>query len=212
MLWLAIAGLFIGIYLLGAIPTGYIIPKLTRGIDIREHGSGNTGATNVFRVLGKTAGFSVLTIDVLKGASAILLARFVASQLAISADIHPWILISAGLLAILGHSKSIWLGFTGGKSAATGLGILLTLAWPVGLGTMAVFSLVLTVSRFVSVSSMTAAIAAPLLMLITQQPLPFSLLALAGGSYVIVRHRSNINRLSNGTEPKIGSRASRLSS
>ncbi|NEP18417.1 MAG: glycerol-3-phosphate 1-O-acyltransferase PlsY [Leptolyngbya sp. SIO4C1] len=202
MFWLIVGGIWMTAYLLGSIPTGYIIAKLLRGIDIREHGSGNTGATNVFRVVGKTAGSLVLLIDILKGASAVLIAQQVAQVATLSGS--AWLMTGSGLLAILGHSKSVWLGFSGGKSAATGLGILLALAWPVGLATATVFAIILAGSRFVSLSSIAAAIAAPLLMLLTSQPLPFTLLAAAGGIYVIIRHRSNINRLLSGTEPKIG--------
>ncbi|MEM9903855.1 MAG: glycerol-3-phosphate 1-O-acyltransferase PlsY [Cyanobacteria bacterium P01_D01_bin.44] len=208
MFWLSTGGILLVAYLLGAIPTGFIVAKVLQGIDIRDHGSGNTGATNVFRVVGKPAGLSVLLIDVLKGAGAVLLAQLLALRLAIPPANQAWLMVFAALLAILGHSKSVWIGFSGGKSAATGLGVLLALAWPVGLGTAVVFGLVLALSRFVSLSSMTAAIAAPLMMLLTHQPLPFSLMALAGGIYVIIRHRSNVNRLRNGTEPKIGSSAS----
>ena len=116
-------------YLLGSIPTGYLVAKLLKGIDIREHGSGNTGATNVLRVVGKPAGISVLIIDLLKGVAAIMGTRWLypLSQSNPSASTLAWLVTLSGLLAILGHSRSIWLGFTGGKSAATGLGVILAL-------------------------------------------------------------------------------------
>ncbi|MEM7794880.1 MAG: glycerol-3-phosphate 1-O-acyltransferase PlsY [Cyanobacteria bacterium P01_C01_bin.118] len=205
MVWLIAAGLLVLAYLLGSLPTGFAIAKLVQGIDIREHGSGNTGATNVFRVVGKQAGIMVLLIDLLKGLFAVLLARFVMSQLGDEYLIlSTWVETLAGLLAILGHSRSIWLNFTGGKSAATGLGVILALAWPVGVGTAAVFGVVFALSRTVSLGSISAATAAPALMFLTRQPLPFALLVLLGGIYVIVRHRSNISRLLAGTEPKLG--------
>ena len=196
-----LAGL-LAAYLLGSIPTGFLLAKAIAGIDIREHGSGNTGATNVFRVVGKGAGIAALTVDLLKGVSAVLLLRWLITQFDVAADWQSWFLVAAGLLAVIGHSKSVWLGFSGGKSAATGLGVLLALAWPVGLGVAAVFGLVLTISRTVSVGSIAAAIAAMIFMGITGQPLAYLLVAIAGGLYVVLRHRSNISRLIAGTEPK----------
>ncbi len=204
MVWWIAGGLLVLAYLLGSLPTGYVIAKLVQGIDIREHGSGNTGATNVFRVVGKQAGITVLVIDLLKGLIAVLIARLVMSQLDDGLTLSTWVQTLAGLLAIVGHSRSVWLNFTGGKSAATGLGVILALAWPVGLGTAAVFGLVFGLSRMVSLGSISAATAAPILMFLTGQPLPFILLVLLGGIYVIIRHRSNISRLLAGTEPKLG--------
>ena len=205
MIWWIAGSLLVLAYLLGSLPTGFAIAKLVQGIDIREHGSGNTGATNVFRVVGKKAGITVLIIDLIKGLAAVLIARTVMATLGDSPDISTWVQTLAALLAILGHSCSVWLKFTGGKSAATGLGVLLALAWPVGLGTAVVFGCVFGLSRTVSLGSISAAIAAPILMLLTGQPLPFIALATLGGIYVIVRHRSNISRLLAGTEPKLGS-------
>ncbi|MEO0868511.1 MAG: glycerol-3-phosphate 1-O-acyltransferase PlsY [Cyanobacteria bacterium J06642_11] len=208
MVWWIAGGLLVLAYLLGSLPTGFVIAKLFKDIDIREHGSGNTGATNVFRVVGKQAGITVLVIDLLKGLVAVLAARWVmayASQsLGMPTEFSIWTQTLAALLAILGHSRSIWLNFTGGKSAATGLGVLLALAWPTGLGTALVFAVVFAGSRTVSLGSISAATAAPLLMFVTKQPLPFSVLALLGGVYVVIRHRSNISRLLAGTEPKLG--------
>ena len=207
MVWWITGGLLILAYLLGSLPTGFAIAKLFKGIDIRDHGSGNTGATNVFRVVGKQAGITVLVIDLLKGLIAVVIARWVSTSLDATANLSIWIQTLAALLAILGHSRSVWLNFTGGKSAATGLGVLLALAWPVGLGTAAVFGLVFGISRTVSLGSISAATAAPLLMFFTGQPVVFVILALLGGLYVIVRHRSNISRLLSGTEPKLGNTA-----
>ena len=196
-----LAGL-LAAYLLGAIPTGFLLAKAIAGIDIREHGSGNTGATNVFRVVGKGAGILALTVDLLKGVLAVVLLRWLTTQFDVAADWQSWVLVTAGLLAVVGHSKSVWLGFSGGKSAATGLGVLLTLAWPVGLSVAVVFGIVLAISRTVSVGSIAAAIAAMILMGATGQPWAYLLVTVAGGLYVVLRHRSNISRLMAGTEPK----------
>lgn len=192
-------------YLLGSIPTGFVLGKALRGIDIREHGSGNTGATNVFRVIGKGAGITALLIDLVKGVCAVLLMRLLVSlflDAVVSERAIAWLLVSAALLALLGHSKSVWIGFKGGKSAATGLGVLLALIWPVGLSVAAVFGTALAMSRTVSVGSIAAALSAAVFMLALHQPAPYVLLAGAGGLYVVLRHRSNISRLLTGTEPK----------
>ncbi|MEO1619465.1 MAG: glycerol-3-phosphate 1-O-acyltransferase PlsY [Cyanobacteria bacterium J06632_3] len=189
-------------YLLGSIPTGYLLGKALKDIDIREHGSGNTGATNVFRLLGKGAGITALAIDLCKGIVAVLLMQLLQSKIPSEISGAAWFLMLAALLAVLGHSKSVWLGFTGGKSAATGLGVLLSLAWPVGLSVASVFAVALAISRTVSVGSIAAALSAAIFMWVTNQPLPYVLLAIAGGLYVIIRHSSNISRLIEGTEPK----------
>ena len=158
----------------------------------------------MFRVVGKQAGITVLIIDLLKGLTAVLIARFVMAQFGDNLTLSTWIQTFVGLLAILGHSRAVWLNFTGGKSAATGLGVILALAGPVGVGTAVVFGFVFGLSRTVSLGSISAATAAPVLMLLTGQPLPFILLVLLGGIYVIIRHRTNISRLLAGTEPKLG--------
>ena len=208
--WIAsAAGLGIA-YLLGSTPTGYWAGKLLKGIDIREHGSKSTGATNVWRTLGKWPALLVLLVDVLKGVAAIALARwlytapFVAPPALDPQSWGPWAACLAGLAALLGHSHSIWLNFTGGKSAATGLGVLLAMSWPVGLGAAAAFGVALAVFRIVSLSSMLAALTAIALVCGLEQPLPYRLLVIAGGIYVIVRHRANIQRLLAGTEPRLG--------
>lgn len=205
----------VGAYLFGSIPTGYLAGKLLRDIDIREHGSKSTGATNVLRTLGKWPALAVLVIDLLKGAAAVGFAGWSYAWLStvpaatppVELDAQswvPWAVCLAGLAALLGHGRSIWLNFTGGKSAATGLGVLIAVSWPVGLVAAAGFGVVLTVSRIVSLSSMLAAITAIVLIFGWEHPLAYRLLVIAGGVYVIVRHRANIQRLGAGTEPRLG--------
>ncbi|RUZ71917.1 glycerol-3-phosphate acyltransferase [Mesorhizobium sp. M7A.F.Ca.US.006.01.1.1] len=202
-------------YLFGSMPTGYLAGKLLKGIDIREHGSKSTGATNVLRVLGKWPAFVVLVVDVLKGAAAIIFASwfypwfttlpFVTPPTAFNLQTWlPWAVCLAGIAVLLGHGRSIWLNFTGGKSAATGLGVLLALSWPVGVGAAAAFGAVLATSRIVSLSSMVAALTAIALICGLEQPLAYRLLVIAGSIYVIMRHRANIQRLLAGTEPRLG--------
>ena len=213
MVWLTWCGAILLVaYLLGSIPTGYTAARLLKGIDIREHGSGSIGATNVLRTLGKGPGLLVLLVDMLKGVTAIALVYWMFT-LAPSRNLIPvavptiWrssMVALAGSAAILGHSKSIWLGFAGGKSVATSLGILLAMSWQVGVCTLGVFGVVLALSRIVSLSSIAGAIAVSVLMLVFGQPLPYLLFAVAGGLYVIWRHRSNIQRLLAGTEPRLG--------
>jgi glycerol-3-phosphate acyltransferase PlsY len=215
VLWIASAVVLVIAYLLGSTPTGYLAGMLLKGIDIREHGSKSTGATNVLRTLGKWPALAVLIVDVLKGAVAIIVVRWFYPWLCTvlsttpptEFDLQIWgpcVVCLAGLAALLGHSGSIWLNFTGGKSAATGLGVLLAMSWQVGLGAAAVFGIVLAIFRIVSLSSILASLAAIVLICGLEQPLPYRLLVIAGGSYVIVRHRANIQRLLAGSEPRLG--------
>ena len=216
--WIASgAGLAIA-YLFGSVPTGYLAGKLFKGIDIREHGSRSTGATNVLRTLGKWPASAVLLVDVLKGVGAIVFARWFYPWLYTLPSVTPpttldpqtwvpWAVCLAGLAALMGHGRSIWLNFTGGKSAATGLGVLLAMSWPVGLGAATAFAVVLAVSRIVSLASMLAALTAIVLICGLEQPLPYRLLVIAGGLYVMARHRANIQRLLVGTEPRLGQRS-----
>lgn len=210
--WMASAISLSVAYGFGSIPTGYVAGKLLKGIDIREHGSRSTGATNVLRTLGKWPALVVLIVDVLKGVGAILFTLWLWSSLTIrpsaalpiAVDLAPWVVCLAGLGALLGHSRSVWLKFSGGKSVAAGLGVLLAMSWPVGVGAAAAFGIVLAVSRIVSLASITAAVAAVVLICGLEQPLPYRLLVVAGGAYVIFLHRANIQRLLAGTEPRLG--------
>lgn len=193
-------------YLLGSIPTGYIVGRYTQGIDIREHGSGSTGATNVLRTVGKTSAIFVLAVDLLKGSLATALVNLVYAYApgVLPETWHFWLITATALSAIIGHSKSIWLNFTGGKSVATTLGVLFVMNPVVALGTLASFGLVLGISRIVSLGSICGAIAVNVLMLVLHQPLPYSIFAAVAGLYVILRHKTNIQRIVAGVEPKIG--------
>ncbi|WP_439602581.1 glycerol-3-phosphate 1-O-acyltransferase PlsY [Devosia sp.] len=202
--WMSV-GLLVAAYLLGAIPAGYLAGRGLRGIDIRQHGSKSTGATNALRVLGVWPALLVLLVDLLKGGAAVGLVLWlwplvVPDQPALL----PWIVCLAGLAALFGHARSIWLHFSGGKSVATGLGVVLALSWPVGLGALVVFAVALAISRIVSLSSLSGALTAVVLAIALDLPLPYRLLVIAGGIYVIVRHRANIGRLLAGTEPRLG--------
>ncbi|HEY9668977.1 MAG TPA: glycerol-3-phosphate 1-O-acyltransferase PlsY [Coleofasciculaceae cyanobacterium] len=199
--------LLIAAYFLGSIPTGYLLGRLLKGIDIREQGSGSTGATNVLRTLGKGPALAVLLIDALKGVAAIALVNgFYTFTEVVTLPLtwQPWLVAFAAFIAILGHSKSIWINFTGGKSVATGIGVLLAMSLPVGLGILGIFVVMLVLSRIVSLGSLVGAIAAPVLMILLSEPLPYQLFAGTAAVYVVWRHRSNIQRLLAGTEPQIG--------
>ena len=191
-------------YLLGSIPSGYLAGRWLAGIDIREHGSGSTGATNVLRHVGRTPALIVFLVDVLKGSAAVLVAK----QL-LGGDAHGW-LVAAGLLALAGHIWPIWLKGKGGKAVATGLGMLLGLLPAVGLASLGIFLLVLSFSRIVSLSSVVAALALPALIWIAgySQTTAYMGLGVLAALLVVWRHRGNIKRLLAGTEPKIGKRSS----
>lgn len=218
LLWLTVNGvLLILAYLLGSFPTGYLMGKWLKGIDMREQGSGSTGATNVLRTLGKGPAIAVLVIDMLKGVLAIAIVQLsyslnslktlIPPELSLDASSQPliaWTLTLTGLAALLGHSKPIWLSFQGGKSVATSLGVLLALSWQVAASTLGVFAAVFALSRIVSLSSIAGAISVSVWMYVFKQPLPYLLFAIVGGIYVIWRHSSNIQRLLAGTEPQLG--------
>jgi glycerol-3-phosphate acyltransferase PlsY len=203
-------GLLLAGYLLGSLPSGWLAGRLLAGIDIREQGSGSTGATNVLRVLGKGPALAVLALDVLKGTAAVLLTRGVLGGAGWEGtSLDGWV-VGAGLAALAGHIWPVWLGWRGGKAVATGLGMLLGLAWPVGLACLGLFLTVLSVSRIVSLSSMVAAVGLPLLMLGWFpghggfRP-AYLALALLTAVLVLWRHRANLQRLLEGTEPRLGS-------
>ena len=183
-------------YLLGSIPSGWLAGRWLKGIDLRELGSGSTGATNVLRQVGKGPALVVFLIDVGKGAAAVLLARAFGQS--------DWIQVLAGLTALAGHIWPVWLNFKGGKAVATGFGMFLGLAWPVGLASFGVFLLTLWLFRIVSLSSVLAAVSLPLLMIRFSGIGSYILVALVAMGLVLWRHRSNLSRILEGSEPKVG--------
>jgi len=191
-------------YLLGSIPTGYLVAK-ARGIDIRSVGSGNIGATNAFRVLGKPAGTFVLLIDALKGyAAASWLVALLAPLLDVATVDLNWLRITAGICAVLGHNYTCWLKFKGGKGIATTAGVYLALA-PIAVSVaLMAWLIVALITRYVSAASIAAAIALPTAVWLTQDSMLLGVVTTALGALAIFKHRNNIQRLMNGTENKIG--------
>jgi acyl phosphate:glycerol-3-phosphate acyltransferase len=194
--WLGAFGIPVG-YLLGSIPSGYWAGQWLKNIDIREYGSKSTGATNVLRVLGKGPAAAVFSADVFKGVLAVLSAQFLGQ----GSDL--WI-IAAGLMAILGHSKSIFLNFSGGKSVAVSVGLLLAMDWRVGLCALALWGVIVGLTRWVSLGSVLAAMAIAPMMYGFGNPPSYVIFGAVGGLYVIIRHKANMQRLLKGTEPRIG--------
>lgn len=192
-------------YLMGSLPTGYLVAR-AKGIDIRRVGSGNIGATNVFRILGKPAGIFVLLVDALKGALAVLVLPGLALSFAGGAD-PAWLALVAALGAVLGHNYTCWLGFKGGKGIATSAGVLAALVPWAFLITLATFLVTLAVSRFVSLSSILAAAVLPFAVAFTPPgSKPLILLTALLSTLAIVRHKANIQRLLAGTENRLGAR------
>ncbi len=196
-------------YLLGSIPCGWLAGRWLAGIDLRELGSGSTGATNVLRQLGKGPALVVFLADVLKGSAAVLLAKALLQGDGINAGTDGWV-VAAGLAALAGHIWPVWLGGQGGKAVATGLGMLLGLVPAVGLACFGLFLTTLSLSRIVSLSSVVAALSLPLLMLGafraegTGLRPAYLILAVLTCALVLWRHRSNIVRLLEGSEPRLG--------
>ena len=209
-------------YLLGSIPFGYLIVRATQGADVRDTGSGGTGATNVSRRAGKAAGVITLLLDALKGAVAVVSAKLILGMPIFVAvgDAGPrlqpgaqseayWWIAAAAVAVIVGHIFPVWLQFRGGKGVATGVGVFLMLA-PIAVALAAViFVLVVTFSRYVSLGSILAAISIPFFGLLQNafiQPVeflaPIMSASIAGAALIVFAHRENIARLMNGTESR----------
>jgi len=190
-------------YIIGSIPSAYIFGKYCKNIDIREHGSGNVGATNVFRVLGKKPGIIVLLLDVLKG---VIVVALVADFLGLMSSLERIIL---ALFAVSGHNWTIFLNFKGGKGIATTLGVIIGFAIRIAAFRPVLFFTLLSwvtcflITGFVSFSSLLAAVLFPIIMVLTKQSIEFICLGVLFCLFVVIRHRSNISRLMAGKEARV---------
>jgi len=204
MLWI-IAGIITS-YLIGSIPTAFIFGKLLKRIDIRKFGSGNIGATNALRVLGKKVGISVLALDILKGIIPIFLVQIAGLPINISWDLFR---ILIGISCICGHNWTIFLNFKGGKGIATTLGVLIGLAWKTpGLGgilllLVLIWILIFLLSRIVSLASIISALFFPLLVVVFKQSPAIIFASIILALFVLIRHKSNISRLLHGQETRL---------
>ena len=193
-------------YLLGSLPSGYLAGRLA-GVDVRKHGSGNIGATNVLRILGKPWGFAVFFVDALKGFLAVRLAIFITGQTLGAAAYTEFYAILAAAACVAGHSFPVWLRFKGGKGVATSAGSLAGVLPIAAASIFVVWVIVFKVTRYVSLASIVAASALPVVtgalvvMKLTQGTVLFYFSVLMT-ALVVWRHRSNISRLLNGTEPR----------
>ena len=201
-----LAGLLVGSYLLGSIPFGYLAGRL-RGIDIRKVGSGNVGATNVVRVLGKRYGYPVFALDVLKGFGAVKIAMLIAPGRPQEWNSPEILGILAAISSVFGHLYPPWLKFKGGKGVATSAGALLALTPIAMLTGLAIWIIVFWLTRYVSLASIIAAVALPIVILVFSsedqnkgKPLFYASACVA--AVIIWRHRSNLSRLIRGTEPR----------
>jgi glycerol-3-phosphate acyltransferase PlsY len=191
-------------YLLGSIPFGYLLVRWKSGSDIRESGSGGTGATNVSRTLGKGLGIATLVFDALKGLAAVLLAQWILD----TSTNDAWFVAGAAIAALVGHIFPVWLRFRGGKGVATAIGVFLVLDAAALAIAGVIFLVVVAFTRYISLGSILAAASLPILILIQQaieprpgfQPLMFA--ATVGGALIVFAHRANISRLLSGSESK----------
>jgi acyl phosphate:glycerol-3-phosphate acyltransferase len=193
-------------YLIGSIPFGYLIVRHKVGADIRESGSGGTGATNVSRRAGKAAGVFTLVLDALKGVLAIIVAQIIIGESGSSID---WLTAAAAIAVIAGHIFPVWLRFRGGKGVATGVGVFLMVAPIATFCAVIIFVVVVTITKYVSLGSMVAVAIIPLFVwmdMVFIKPItdlwPLLIAAVAGAMLIIFAHRGNIRRLAEGTEPK----------
>lgn len=197
-----LAGFCILAYLIGSIPTGYIIVKLKTGQDIRQVGSGSTGATNVKRVLGKKWFFIVMLLDALKGALPVLISNYFLSA-GMLLDPYGIYAVACAVFVIVGHSKPVFLGFKGGKSVASGVGTILALSPLAGLIIALIWGAVTYISRYVSLGSIVALVLSPFIMYFLNAPAAYVAYCALAAVYIVYLHRENIKRLIDGNENKV---------
>jgi len=197
--------LMLAAYLLGSVPFGYLIGREGAGVDVRKVGSGNVGATNVWRVAGKRPALAVLLLDLAKGCLPVLLGRVLGAPVVV--------LGTVAVAAVVGHVFPLFLGFRGGKGVATAIGAFLPLALPAALGAIGVFGLLLAWKRYVSLASVVAAISFPLWVSVMgstgwlNEPWwPVLVAGAAVATLIVVRHRDNLRRIQNASESRIGER------
>jgi acyl phosphate:glycerol-3-phosphate acyltransferase len=191
-------------YFLGSLPCGYLVGR-AKGVDIRKTGSGNIGATNAFRILGKTAGIIVLAGDGLKGWIAVaLVAEFISRHFLAAAPAPDYLRIVAGITAILGHNYTYWLKFKGGKGIATSAGVMAALVPWAFVITLITWIIICLLTRYVSVASIAAALVLPVATWLTHNTLAMIIITVLMGALAIYKHKANIQRLMNGTENKVG--------
>ncbi len=195
-LFIIIVALFA--YLIGSIPTGYIIVKTKTGKDIRTIGSGSTGATNVKRVLGKKWFFTVMILDAIKGMIPVLLTKYL-----ILGDSIGLLAVIAAVTVIIGHSKPVFLKFKGGKSVASGIGTIYALNFIAGIILTVIWCIITYFTKYVSVGSIIAILTAPFIMYFLDSPVAYTIYCALAAIYIIYLHRENIKRLIQGNENKV---------
>lgn len=190
---------FTACYLMGAVPFGLIIGKLTKGIDIRQFGSGNIGASNVLRTLGTGPALLVFALDTGKGLAAVLLCSYL--------GLSEYYVVVGALLSVLGHTFSPFLKFQGGKGVATSLGAVVGLNWLIAAIALGLWAVIVGITRYISVASLIATVSVPLQMVFWKSmdvhP-AYQMLAGVAALAIVIKHRPNVKRLFAGTEPKIG--------
>lgn len=197
--------LMAGAYLVGSIPFGLLVGRWLRGVDIRQHGSGNIGFTNVLRILGPGPAVLVLVADVGKGLVPVAVGQRMLGP-SHPAGIEWWVL-GAGLAAILGHSFSVFCGFRGGRAVATSFGVLLGLCWPAAAVALGVWGLVVATTRYVSLGSIIGSLSVPCYLALTRRPPSWVAFWAAISALIVARHIPNLRRLLAGTESRLGQRA-----
>jgi glycerol-3-phosphate acyltransferase PlsY len=187
--------LLLGGYVLGSVPTGFLVGRAW-GVDVRRAGSGNIGMANVLRTVGTWPAVITMAGDMLKGFAPVFLARFLTE--------NEWVVAAVALAAVVGHCWPVFLGFKGGKAVATGAGTTIALAPIVGLALFAFWWAVVLLSRYTSLGAISVMIVSPVAFFLTGQPTPYVLYTAIGGALVLWRHRENARALMKGTERKIG--------